>query len=98
MLLLEFFCGTNSIACQFEAEGWEVVSVDIDPSCKATWTADVRDFDAAALPRRPDFIWASPSARIIRSVDRTPRRLEWADSLRRRAGAPCSWRTRTARC
>jgi hypothetical protein len=84
MLLLELFCGTKSIGRAFEAEGWEVFSVDIDPSRDAMWTGDVRDFDVAALPRRPDFIWASPVCThysVCRSNAKTPRDLEWADSL-----------------
>jgi hypothetical protein len=83
-LLLELFCGTHSVGRQFEAEGWEVYSVDIDPSRNATWIGDVRDFDHATLPRRPDFIWASPVCtryNIAHTTAKTPRDLDWADSL-----------------
>jgi hypothetical protein len=83
-LLLELFCGTKSIGREFENAGWEVFSLDIDPSRDATWTGDVRDFDPAALPRRPDFIWASPVCThysACRTNAKTPRDLEWADSL-----------------
>jgi hypothetical protein len=56
MLLLELFCGTKSIGRAFGAEGWQVFSVDLDPACGASWTGDLREFDPAVLPRRPDFI------------------------------------------
>ena len=83
-LLLELFCGTKSIGHAFEAEGWEVFSVDIDPSRNATWTGDVRLLDPALLPGRPDLIWASPVCTqysVCRQRAKTPRDLEWADSL-----------------
>ena len=60
MLLLELFAGTHSVRRAFHARGWEVFSLDLDPACGATWTCDVREFDPASLPRRPDLIWASP--------------------------------------
>ena len=83
-LLLELFCGTHSVGREFHAAGWEVYSVDIDPARNATWTGDVRDFDPATLPRRPDLIWASPVCQMYscaRTKAKTPRDLEWADSL-----------------
>ena len=83
-LLLELFCGTHSVGREFHAAGWEVFSVDIDPARNATWTGDVRDFDPATLPRRPDLIWASPVCQMYscaRTKAKTPRDLEWADSL-----------------
>jgi hypothetical protein len=83
-LLLELFCGTHSIGREVHREGWEVYSVDTDPACNATWTGDVRDFDPATLPRRPDLIWASPCCTHYskaRTKAKTPRDLVWADSL-----------------
>ena len=83
-LVLELFAGTHSMGKAFRLEGWEVYSVDIDPARNATWTGDVRDFDPATLPRRPDFIWASPVCQMYscaRTNAKTPRDLEWADSL-----------------
>jgi len=83
-LLLELFCGTHSVGREFHAAGWEVYSVDIDPARNATWTGDVRDFDPATLPRRPDMKWASPVCQMYscaRTKAKTPRDLEWADSL-----------------
>jgi hypothetical protein len=62
----------------------ENFSVDIDPSRNATWTGDVREFDPATLPKRPDMIWASPVCThysIARTMAKTPRDLELGDSL-----------------
>jgi hypothetical protein len=83
-LLLELFCGTKSIGRAFEAAGWEVFSVDLDPARNASWTGDVRAFNPALLPRRPDLIWASPVCThysICRQRAKAPRDLDWADSL-----------------
>ena len=83
-LLLELFSGTGSIGKAFREAGWEVFSLDIDSSRDATWIGDVRAFDPATLPRRPDLIWASPVCThysIARAGAKTPRDLEWADSL-----------------
>jgi site-specific DNA-cytosine methylase len=83
-LLLELFCGTHSVGREFHAAGWEVYSVDIDPARHATWTGDVREFDPATLPRKPDFIRASSVCThysVARMYAKTPRDLEWADSL-----------------
>ena len=83
-LLLELFCGTKSVGKAFQEASWEVFSLDNDPLRDATWTGDIRDFDPAALPRRPDFIWASPVCThysMARAGAKTPRDLEWADSL-----------------
>jgi hypothetical protein len=81
-LLLEFFAGTASMGRVFRQAGWEVYSVDIDPACNAMWTGDVREFDTATT--RPDLIWASPVCTHYsraRTNAKTPRDLEWADSL-----------------
>ena len=58
--LLELFSGTGSIGRSFEARGWEVTSVDIDPKANATFCCDVSSWDASPLHGRVDVIWASP--------------------------------------
>jgi len=83
-LVLELFAGTGSIGKAFREAGWEVFSIDNDPSRNTSLCCDVREFDVTALPRRPDFIWASPMCThysVCRTTARTPRDFEWADSL-----------------
>ena len=59
--LLELFSGTGSIGKAFRAQGYEVVSVDIDPEAQADITVDILDFDVSQLDgRHIDVIWASP--------------------------------------
>ena len=60
-LLLELFSGTGSIGRAFEAQGWEVISVDLDPEAQATFRQDITRWDCAALlGKKIDVIWASP--------------------------------------
>ena len=59
--LLELFSGTGSIGIAFEAQGWEVISVDLDPEAQATFRQDITRWDCAALlGKKIDVIWASP--------------------------------------
>ena len=59
-VLLELFSGTGSIGNAFRACGWDVFSVDVDPTAKPTLVANVLDIQLDALPPRIDCIWASP--------------------------------------
>ena len=58
--LLELFSGTGSIGRAFEAQGWEVISVDIDPRANATFCCDVSSWDPPTSHGNIDAIWASP--------------------------------------
>lgn len=61
--VLELFCGTKSVSKVWEAyEGWDIVSVDIDPKANPTICTDVMNWDyASAFPVGYfDIIWASP--------------------------------------
>ena len=59
MRLLELFSGTGSGGRAFEALGWDVISLDINPG--ATITSNILDWDYKIYdPGAFDFIWASP--------------------------------------
>lgn len=91
MRLLELFSGTGSIGKVFQRQGWEVVSVDIDGSFGCTICADIRDVDPVSLLEkygRLDVVWASPPCTeysCARTYAKTPRDLEGADGLVRKA-------------
>ena len=57
--LLELYKGTGSAGRAFEALGWEVISVDIDPRANATYCCDIMNFDYEAIGP-VDVIWGSP--------------------------------------
>ena len=59
MRCLELFCGTKSIGEIFEAHGWEVVSVDLDPQFQPTIVANVLDLPTT-IGKGFDFIHMSP--------------------------------------
>ena len=59
--LLELFKGTGSVGRAFEALGWDVTSLDIDPKANATYTCDIADFDYRCIDVHVDVIWASPN-------------------------------------
>lgn len=59
MIVLELFKGTGSVGKIAERLGYEVISVDIDPKSKATYTTDILKLDYRKLPI-PDYIHASP--------------------------------------
>jgi len=83
--LLELFSGTGSVGTIFKELGWEVISLDADPDRDATITADIREWDYTVFPENYfDCIWASPVCTHYsraRTKAKTPRNLEWADSL-----------------
>ena len=74
----------GSIRRAFEARGWEVVSVDLDPGFEPTVCCDVMELKEAELGRF-DMVWASPvCTEYWRAMCRRPRRLEEGDPLVRR--------------
>ena len=85
MRLLKLFCGTKSIGRVFQEYGFEVVSLDKDAKFEPTICEDVLEWDYTIYP--PDYfqvVWASPECRmysIARSNAKTPRDLDYADSL-----------------
>ena len=61
MRLLELFCGTKSVGKIFEEAGYEVVSLDYNPSFDATHTCDILTWNYTTYaPDYFDVIWASP--------------------------------------
>ena len=89
MRLLELFSGTGSIGEAFRAHGFEVVSLDKDPSFMPTICEDILTWDYTCYPPQHfDVVWASPDCTqysIARSKAKTPRNLILADSLVQRA-------------
>ena len=86
MRLLELFSGTGSVGCSFQ--GWEVVSLDVDPQSPAAIHADILQWDYKTFPKDHfDCIWASPPCTMYscaRTRAKTPRDLDLADSFVRR--------------
>jgi len=83
-VLLEIFKGTGSIGRAFAAQGWTIISVDINPEAFPTHCMDVREIRPEMLEQSPDLIWASPVCTAYsraRTTAKTPRDFEWADSL-----------------
>jgi len=87
MRLLELFSGTGSIGRAFEAQGWEVVSLDILPG--SAITCNILEWEYEKYPSDHfDFIWASPPCTqysIARTTAKTPRDFEGADAIVRKA-------------
>ena len=90
LLLLELFSGTGSIGRAFEAQGWEVISVDCDPRANPTLRADIAQFEAARElhGRHVSAIWASPPCTNYsvarRSAETAAGDLESSDQLVRK--------------
>ncbi len=59
--ILEIFCGTKSIGKVFERNGWEVISLDIDPKWEPTICSNILEWDykAAYPPKYFDYIHSS---------------------------------------
>ena len=85
MRILELFSGTGSVGKVFGADGWEVVSLDINKKTNASICADIRTWDYTIFDvGHFDVVWASPVCTHYsraRTTAKTPRDLEWADSL-----------------
>jgi site-specific DNA-cytosine methylase len=85
MRILELFSGTGSMGRAFTNQGWEVTSLDASPKAEATICIDIRLWDYTSYEVGYfDVIWASPVCThysIARTTAKTPRNLEWADSL-----------------
>jgi hypothetical protein len=58
MRLFDGCCGLKGISSVFEARGWDVISLDIEPQFNPTIVADIRDYHYTGP--RPDLMWFSP--------------------------------------
>lgn len=54
---MDLCCGRKGASNDFQDNGWDVVTVDINPKFNPTYTADVNSF---YIDEKFDFIWASP--------------------------------------
>ena len=85
MRLLELFSGTGSVGRAFADQGWEVVSLDIDPKSGADIVTDFMTWDYSVYPEMHfDAIWASPVCThysVARTSAKTPRDLEGSDRM-----------------
>ena len=70
MRLLELFSGTQSVSRVARRQGWECVSLDIDPTYSPDLCMSVLDFDEQAYPRDQfAMIWASPPCESYSSAN-----------------------------
>lgn len=85
MRSLELFSGTGSISKVLREKGWECVTLDSDRKAQPDILCDIRDWDFTVFPRGYfHYIHASPCCTmfsIARTTAKTPRDLEYADSL-----------------
>ena len=82
--MLDLFSGTGMVGQVFSFEGYEVVSLDVDPKFKPTVLVDVMDWDyKAAYPSGYfDIIFACPPCtHFSRARTTIPRDLDSADRI-----------------
>ena len=88
MRLLELFAGTGSVGKAFRQYNWDIVGLDITQGHTIKCDILTWDYRSAYAPGYFDAIHASPPCThysIARTTAKTPRNLEFADSLVRRA-------------
>lgn len=84
MHLLELFAGTKSVGRVFEANGWRVTSVDLEPKFEPTIVCNVLDFNPEEMvDGNVDLVWMSPPCTHYSRARTTggPRDLEGSDRL-----------------
>ena len=82
--LLELFKGTGSVGFVFEAAGWEVVSVDLEPTFAPSLCMSVLDIELDRWePGTFEFVWASPPCTLYSAARSTgpPPDMEQANLL-----------------
>ena len=89
MRLLELFSGTGSVGRGFRDQGWEVLSLDVDPRSRADVLSNIMEWDYKQFaPGHFDCVWASPPCTeysVARTTAKLPRNLWLADNLVQRA-------------
>jgi hypothetical protein len=89
MRLLELFSGTGSVGRGFRDQGWEVLSLDVDPRSRADVLCNIMEWDYKQFaPGHFDCVWASPPCTeysVARTTAKLPRNLWLADNLVQRA-------------
>jgi hypothetical protein len=82
---LELFSGTGSISKVLREKGWSTITLDSDPKAQPDILCDIREWDFTVYPRGYfQYVHASPCCThysIARTTAKTPRDLEYADSL-----------------
>tara|TARA_R100001086_G_scaffold233311_1_gene154926 strand:- start:432 stop:1034 length:603 start_codon:yes stop_codon:yes gene_type:complete len=58
MLVLDLFCGTQSLKPIIQEKGWDYIGLDIEEIHKPDICIDFLDWDYKTI--KPDIIWASP--------------------------------------
>lgn len=68
MKMLELFSGTKTVSNTFEAQGYDVFTIDINPDLLPNLVADIMTINASKILQefgKPDVIWASPDCRYF---------------------------------
>lgn len=81
MQTVELFCGTKSFSKVAAALGHKTFTVDNDPQHNPDLCISILALEATDLPKRPDFLWASPPCQAFSVAaighnwhpDRTPK-------------------------
>lgn len=62
---LDLFSGRKTASQPFFDRGWTVIPVDIDPTYRPMYIADLTAWTPPFPPRHFDFIWASPPCQVF---------------------------------
>jgi hypothetical protein len=81
--MLDLFSGTGSVGEVFKEQGWEVISLDSNPACKADFTQDILEWDYKQFPRGHFQVIAAgiPCTEFSRALTTRPRDLQKGDEL-----------------
>jgi hypothetical protein len=82
-LMLDLFSVTGSVGEAFREQGWEVISLDSNPACKADFTQDILEWDYKQFPRGHFQVITAgiPCTEFSRALTTRPRDLQKGDEL-----------------